>query len=155
MQENRPDHDLLISNARIFDGTKLLDGSHNVGIAKDRISFIGPASTPAHKEIDAAGRFLMPGLIDCHLHLLNMWTSVDEASMAADVNGELKTRLRALLDAGVTTVKSVCDSEDDILRVREMLAGGELAGPTLYATGGVFAAPAVIRRPPYTAKIPG
>jgi imidazolonepropionase-like amidohydrolase len=70
-----------------------------------------------------------------------MWTALDEASMGADIKGDLKTRLRALLDAGVTTVKSVGDSEDDILRVREMLATGELGGPTLYATGGVFAAP--------------
>jgi imidazolonepropionase-like amidohydrolase len=53
----------------------------------------------------------------------------------------LKTRLRALLEAGVTTVKSVGYSEDDILRVRDMLAAGELVGPRLYATGGAFAAP--------------
>ena len=140
-QENRAMHDLVISNARIFDGANLLDGLRSVGIAKDRISFVGPSATPARKEIDAAGRFLMPGLIDCHLHLLNFWTALDEASMAADINGELKTRLRALLEAGVTTIKSVGDSEDDILRVRDMLAVGELVGPRLYATGGSFAAP--------------
>jgi imidazolonepropionase-like amidohydrolase len=132
---------MIVSNARIFDGAKLLDGLHCVGIAKDRISFLGPSAMPARKEIDATGRFLMPGLIDCHLHLLNMWTALDEASMAADINGELKTRLHALLGAGVTTVKSVGDSEDDILRVRDMLAAGEVVGPTLYATGAAFCAP--------------
>jgi len=140
-QRESPVDDLVVSNARVFDGTKLLDQLQSVGIAKGRITFVGPSATPARKEIDAAGRFLMPGLIDCHLHLLNMWTALDEASMAADINGELKTRLRALLEAGVTTVKSVGDSEDDILRVREMLAAGELVGPRLYATGGAFAAP--------------
>src|SRR5215471_14057873 len=97
MQESRLEHDLVVSNARIFDGEKLLDGLHSVGIAKGRISFLNPSPTSARKEIDAAGRFLMPGLIDCHLHLLNMWTALDEASMAADINGELKTRLRAFL----------------------------------------------------------
>jgi imidazolonepropionase-like amidohydrolase len=132
---------LVINNARIFDGANLLDGLHSVGIVKDRISFVGTSAAPARKEIDAAGRFLMPGLIDCHLHLLNMWTALDEASMVADINGELNTRLRALLGAGVTTVKSVGDSEDDILRVRDMLATGGVVGPTLYATGAAFAAP--------------
>ena len=83
----------------------------------------------------------MPGLIDCHLHLLDMWTAMDEVSMAADISGGLPERLRDLLRAGVTTVKSVGDSEEDILRVREMLAGGELLGPRLFATGGAFAAP--------------
>ena len=29
----------------------------------------------------------MPGLIDCHVHLLNMWTAKDEATMAADIPG--------------------------------------------------------------------
>jgi imidazolonepropionase-like amidohydrolase len=140
-QDNRTIHDLVISNARVFDGAKLLDGLCSVGIAKDRISLLGPSAAPARKEINAAGRFLMPGLIDCHLHLLDFFTALDEVSMAADINGELKTRLRALLAAGVTTIKSVGDSQDDILRVRDMLATGKLAGPTLYATGGQFAAP--------------
>ena len=60
----------------------------------------------------------MPGLIDCHVHLLNMWTAKDEATMAADIENELPKRLNDFLTAGVTTVKSVGDSEDDILHVR-------------------------------------
>src|SRR5580698_9517325 len=139
--ENRSRCDLVINNARVFDGEKLRDGLLSVGIAGNKISFVEKAARPAAKEIDAAGKFLMPGLIDCHLHLLNMWTAVDEASMAADISGDLKNRLRALLAAGVTTVKSVGDSEDDILRVREMLARDELTGPRLYVTGAGFTAP--------------
>jgi len=133
--------DLVINNARVFDGEKLHDGLLSVGIAGNRISFIEKAPQSATKEIDATGKFLMPGLIDCHLHLLNMWTAVDEASMAADISGDLTNRLSALLKAGVTTVKSVGDSEDDILRVREMLARDQLSGPRLYVTGAAFAAP--------------
>jgi len=83
----------------------------------------------------------MPGLIDCHIHLLNFWTAKDEATMAADIETELPKRLLDFLAAGVTTVKSVCDSEDDILRVRARLASGELAGPRLLATGPAFCAP--------------
>jgi imidazolonepropionase-like amidohydrolase len=83
----------------------------------------------------------MPGLIDCHIHLLNMWTAKDEATMAADIETELPKRLNDFLTAGVTTVKSVGDSEDDILRVRARLDSGELAGPRLLATGAAFAAP--------------
>jgi len=133
--------DIVIKNARVFDGEKLIEGSPSVGIVGNKIGFVGKNSASAVREIDASGRFLMPGLIDCHLHLLNMWTALDPARMAADIGSELKTRLRALLAAGVTTVKSVGDSEDDILRVRSMLSAGELVGPRLYATGGAFAAP--------------
>jgi len=121
--------DLVVKNARIFDGSVVLQGSHNVGIAGDRIRSVSSSPIAGSRQIDARGRFLMPGLIDCHVHLLNMWTAKDEATMAADIETELPKRLNDFLTAGVTTVKSVGDSEDDILRVRAMLASGELAGP--------------------------
>jgi imidazolonepropionase-like amidohydrolase len=70
-----------------------------------------------------------------------MWTAKDETTMAADIERELPKRLNDFLTAGVTTVKSVGDSEEDILRVREMLASGDIAGPRLFATGAAFAAP--------------
>jgi imidazolonepropionase-like amidohydrolase len=82
----------------------------------------------------------MPGLIDCHIHLLNFWTAKDEAAMAAEIEKELPKRLNDFLTAGVTTVKSVGDSEDDILDVRAKLASSELVGPRLLATGAAFCA---------------
>jgi imidazolonepropionase-like amidohydrolase len=140
-QENRLVHDLVVNNGRVFDGATLLEGLLSVGIAKSRIAFVGASTTPALKEIDAAGRFLMPGLIDCHIHLLNMWTAKDGPTMAMDVQNELPIRLRDFLAAGVTSIKSVGDSEDDILRVREMIDNGEIVGPRLFATGAAFCAP--------------
>ncbi|HXN86044.1 MAG TPA: amidohydrolase family protein [Candidatus Binataceae bacterium] len=117
------------------------DGFGCVGIAGKKISFVDSPAINATHAIDAAGRFLLPGLIDSHVHLLNMWTAIDETSMAADIEGELPKRLSEFLAAGVTTVKSVGDSEDDILRVRAMIANGDLTGPRLFATGAAFAAP--------------
>jgi imidazolonepropionase-like amidohydrolase len=133
--------ELVINNARIFDGSAILQGSHNVGIAGDRIRAVSSSPIAGSRQLDARGRFLMPGLIDCHIHLFNFWTAKDEATMAADIETELPKRLNDFLAAGVTTVKSVGDSEDDILRVRASLASGELAGPRLLATGPAFCAP--------------
>ena len=141
---NRDSCELAISNARFFDGWAMLPGSHNVGIAGGKIRSVSSSPIDGRRQIDAGGRFLMPGLIDCHIHLLNMWTAKDEATMAADIATELPKRLNGFLTAGVTTVQSVGDSEDDILRVRAKLAGGELAGPRLLATGTPFVAPAAI-----------
>ena len=153
--ENRSRCDLVINNARVFDGEKLRDGLLSVGIAGNKISFVEKATRPAAKEIDAAGKFLMPGLIDCHLHLLNMWTAVDEASMEADLNGALKTRLDALLAAGVTTVKSVGDSDEEILAcaISSPAAKWRVRGSIPPAPD--FAHPAVIPRPPFTPGIRG
>jgi imidazolonepropionase-like amidohydrolase len=133
-------YDLAIKNARVFDGSSMLE-SVSIGIAQNKIEMVAASGVSASREIDAAGRFLMPGLIDCHIHLLNMWTATDELTMAIEIASELPKRLNALLAAGVTTVKSVGDSEDDILHVREMLANQEITGPRLFATGAAFAAP--------------
>jgi imidazolonepropionase-like amidohydrolase len=133
--------DLSINNVRLFDGSAVREGLFRVGIVGNKITSVGTSAAPANREIDAAGRFLMPGLIDCHIHLLNMWTAKDETTMAADLEHEVPRRLDDFLAAGVTTVKSAGDSEDDILRVRAMLERGELRGPRLFATGAAFAAP--------------
>jgi imidazolonepropionase-like amidohydrolase len=133
--------ELVINNARIFDGSAIPPGLHNVGIVGDRISAVSSSPIAGSRQLDARGRFLMPGLIDCHIHLFNFWTAKDEATMAADIETELPKRLNDFLAAGVTTIKSVGDSEDDILRVRASLASGELAGPRLLATGAAFCAP--------------
>jgi imidazolonepropionase-like amidohydrolase len=133
--------DLSINNVRLFDGAAVKEGLFSVGIAGDKIASVGSATVPANRQINAAGKFLMPGLIDCHIHLLNMWTATDEQTMAADIEHEMPKRLEDFLAAGVTTVKSVGDSEDDILRVRAMLERGGLRGPRLLTTGSAFAAP--------------
>jgi len=133
--------DLSINNARLFDGSAVRQGLFSVGIVGDKITSVGSSAEHANREIDAAGRYLMPGLIDCHIHLLNMWTAKDEKTMAADLEHEVPRRFDDFLAAGVTTVKSAGDSEDDILRVRAMLESGELRGPRLFATGAAFAAP--------------
>jgi imidazolonepropionase-like amidohydrolase len=133
--------DLSINNARLFDGSAVRQGLFSVGIVGNKITSVGSSAAHANREIDAGGRFLMPGLIDCHIHLLNMWTAKDEKTMAADLAQEVPRRLDDFLAAGVTTVKSAGDSEDDILRVRALLESGELRGPRLFATGAAFAAP--------------
>jgi predicted amidohydrolase YtcJ len=148
-------YDLLVNNALLFDGSAVRDGLLSVGIAGNKISFVGASAAQASKEIDAAGRFLMPGLIDCHVHLMNMWTAKDEATMAVDIERELPNRLRDLLARGVTTVKSAGDSEDDILRVREMLANGGLVGPRLLPQEPHSPLPAAIPQRPSTVRIPG
>ena len=58
--------DLVFRNARLEDGAALTD----LAIEQGRIARIGPALECRGKtEIDAAGRVLIPGLIESHLHL--------------------------------------------------------------------------------------
>jgi N-acyl-D-amino-acid deacylase len=81
--------DLLITNARIVDGTGGPSTNGAVGVRDGRIAAIGNVSGPAARTIDAHGHTLAPGFIDAHSH--------SDFSLLTDGNAESKIR------QGVTT----------------------------------------------------
>jgi N-acyl-D-amino-acid deacylase len=86
--------DLLITNARIIDGTGGLSIAGSVGVRDGRIVTIasgaaGRAAGAATRTIDAGGRVLAPGFIDPHSH--------SDYALLTDGNAESKIR------QGVTT----------------------------------------------------
>jgi imidazolonepropionase-like amidohydrolase len=93
-------------------------------IRDGRITAIGPEgsiSVPTGAlSIDGHGRFLIPGLVDAHVHLF----------------GEESTpELLLYLRNGITTVRNM-HGEPYHLRLRDELARGVRLGPTLYTTSG-------------------
>ncbi len=81
--------DLLITNARIVDGTGAAAVNGSVGVRGGRIAAVGRVAGPAVRTIDARGRVLAPGFIDPHSH--------SDFSLLVDGNAESKIR------QGVTT----------------------------------------------------
>lgn len=62
------DHDLIIRNAVIHDG---LGGEAVVGdlaIRDGKVSALGTVEGKGHREIDAAGQIVAPGIVDVHTH---------------------------------------------------------------------------------------
>ena len=128
----------LIRDARIFDGTGSARFAGGVLIEDDRIVQVGeiPADEPADRVIDAAGRTLMPGMIEAHAHLT--WGSSvekiyhqfilppEELEVAATRNA------RVLLDHGFTSAYSAGALGDGIeVRLAAAIAAGEVPGPRL------------------------
>jgi imidazolonepropionase-like amidohydrolase len=66
------DRPTLIRGARVFDGRKLLEQPSDVLIRGGKIETVAATiDAPADAEIvDANGKTLLPGLIDCHTHIL-------------------------------------------------------------------------------------
>ncbi len=67
-------HDIIIRNGTVVDGTGAASRQADVGIVGDRISDIvaladGGISGSARREIDAADRLVTPGFVDIHTHL--------------------------------------------------------------------------------------
>jgi imidazolonepropionase-like amidohydrolase len=132
--------DTVITNARVFDGVELRSGTFNVGITGATIDAVTTSVVHGTRQIDAGGRFLMPGLIDSHIHLNDFFNATDERLMETFLAERLPKNLMDLLSAGVTTIKSVGDPADYVLQTRDALARGELRGPRLYTTGPCFTA---------------
>ena len=60
---------VTLTNARVFDGTQLLAGTHDVSLRGRRIAAVDVAGAgPQDEVIDLHGMTLLPGLITSHLH---------------------------------------------------------------------------------------
>ena len=61
---------LLLKNAHVVDPAVELDGCVDVLVEGDKIAAVGENLTcDAAEVIDLAGRYLVPGLVDMHVHL--------------------------------------------------------------------------------------
>lgn len=91
-----------------------------VVVSGDRIETIGAVDAVAipmgARRIEGGGLFLMPGLVDMHVHL----------------NDEFD--LLPYVANGVTTVRNLAGFESHVL-LRERIAKGEILGPTLFTAG--------------------
>jgi imidazolonepropionase-like amidohydrolase len=111
-------------------GATLFDGSGGpvlpnavVVVRRGRIESVGtragftlPAKT---REVDVTGRWIIPGLIDAHAHV-EPWA------------------LPRYLAWGVTTVRDVHGALDSVLRLRDRVNLGAVAGPRIYSAGAMI-----------------
>jgi len=135
--------DLLIRNAQLIDGTGSapVDGM-SILMIDGVVSKIAPTiEAPAGiTVIDAAGKTVIPGLIDSHVHVNSVPGSAYRSDDLAFKKEQRKTHLRAYLANGITSVLDTGISFDALSEVRGLLAGGA-AGPNLYTLGPPLAAP--------------
>ena len=136
------DDAFLVRNAKIFvgDGRVVESGSVLVRHGTIERIFDGDApdaSTLKAEVIEAAGKTLLPGLIDVHVHLGGPGGFVkDFKSIQAEHLPE--RALAQYLYSGVTTVKSVGDPLEFSLRTRTHTRDGELLGAELVICGPLF-----------------
>ncbi|WP_275462346.1 amidohydrolase family protein [Streptomyces noursei] len=128
-------YDLVISRAHVFDGRQALVGLYDVAINGGEIASVSAEPLRGRQVVDAAEGWVMPGLIDTHIHFYDVRAVSDPDSMRAFEENELPGRLGLFLDHGITTIKSVGDPTGGILDTRAKIAAGALRGPRLLATG--------------------
>ncbi|MDN5851399.1 MAG: amidohydrolase family protein [Actinomycetia bacterium] len=98
-----------------------------------------PRATGADTEVDLAGAYVMPGMIDGHAHLV--WSSSHDAAEVVESDGEQLTVLRAAaharehLAAGVTTIADLGSNWDVAIAVARAVDTGVFDGPRIVAAG--------------------
>src|SRR5882672_6833488 len=124
---------LLLKNAHIVDGTALERSDRvNVLIENSIVRDMGKAvSSASANVIDVAGRTLMPGLIDCHVHVTAVVASLGANAKLPDslVMARSIAVMRDMLHRGFTTVRDV---------------GGADFGLKQAASEGLFPAPRLV-----------
>ena len=138
------------SNTKAIVGVSVvkLDGSPAITdavvvIEGDRIAAVGPASTtkapPGSEVIKAAGKWIVPGLMNMHVHLGLVLPGRLGAELANETDGSLALRMasnaRASLLSGTTTVRLTGESRHVDFALRQAMERGEADGPRIFTAG--------------------
>jgi imidazolonepropionase-like amidohydrolase len=128
---------VLFKNAAVFDGTTphLRQGcSVLVEDALIREVSEQPISHPHAQVVDAAGRTLMPGLIDLHVHI--WWTELDATKVVKKRSEYIAcfaaSSLRRSLDYGFTTLRDAGGADPSYVAAIDR---GFIPGPRFYPSG--------------------
>jgi len=115
---------LLIRNVYVIDGNGTpTTGPTNVIVAGDRIESVGGrGGGNVDAVIDGAGRYLLPGLINSHVHLQDN---------RAGIHQPFQYELNIWLACGITTVRDVGSDRAKALELREQSERGEIAAPRI------------------------
>ncbi len=137
---------LLIENVTLIDGTgRPSVAGASVLIDGDRISRIARGSIDAPRgtnRIDGSGKFLMPGLMDMHIHLRGSVELTPEGLFKVTNDRTRGIRmLHSYLYSGVTSVYDAGNVPDYILGLRADERNGDLVSPRIFATGSIVTYP--------------
>ena len=101
-----------------------------------RDGFVGAEAMPGARVIDLRDRFILPGLIDSHVHLAS--DRAGQEGLLAQFTDSLPANAyeaaenaRKTLMAGFTTVRNLGDSGGVTLALRDAIARGALPGPRI------------------------
>ncbi len=135
------DHPILIKASRMLDvRTGKIISPAQVWVRDGRIQ---DGEAPAGAEVmDLGNRTLLPGLMDCHVHLtiqagLTELAQLKRSKAAQVIDGVVNAR--KVLRAGFTTVRD-CGSATNFgdVALRDAINSGEVEGPHLFVSGGAL-----------------
>jgi len=128
----------VLKNFTLIDGTGAAPAKNAGMVIQDgRITWVGPSAqleAPAgDSTVDLSGKFVMPGLIDLHVHLGNVVGVVQNKDNFTRANVEKD--LTTFAKYGVTTVQSMGTDGDLIFPLRDEQRAGRPTMARVYTAG--------------------
>lgn len=130
----------LIRNVRVVDVSGgSIDIGRSVLVRGDRIEAVGRFPGWSGASLDAAGAYLCPGLIDCHVHFFLDAGPDPRASYLRSDDTELmataRENARLAIEAGITTMRDCAAPGPLMGRFQGQVAAGEVPGPHIISCG--------------------
>jgi len=132
----------VILAGQLIDGTDVaLQRDRALYVEDGKILSIGPAGdTPTDADVlDLSGFSVLPGLIDCHVHLVFSHSADALRDVLAEEDQQLLLRgvanARQALGTGVTTVRDLGGRGGVTFRLRDSIENKLIAGPRILAAG--------------------
>jgi len=135
----------------VIDHVTLIDGTGRsprpdmaVVVDHGRFTLVGPsilAQSVAGKRIDGRGRYLIPGLMDIHIHLAGFSRDKKDPTKWVVDRKAGEQALASFLYAGVTNVLDVGNIPENILPLRADERAGKILAPHIFATGNLVTYP--------------
>jgi imidazolonepropionase-like amidohydrolase len=137
----------LVAEVKVLKNFTLIDGTGHDPVAhaamivdNGRIVWVGPVAQlktpPSAQVVDLQGKYVMPGIIDLHVHL--------GATIGLDQNEKFFTPenvekdLKTYASYGVTTVLSMGTDKDSIFKIRDQQRAGRPGETRIYTDGQGF-----------------
>jgi imidazolonepropionase-like amidohydrolase/ABC-type multidrug transport system permease subunit len=134
----------LVRNARLFIGDGKVIETGSLLVRDGKIAEIYEGSGPDPDSIKAdpiegAGKTLLPGLVDAHVHLAGPG-GISNSQSDYDAQTAMPHAAAALLYSGVTAARSVGDGLDASRQLRAQIDNGSKLGARLFICGPMFTA---------------
>lgn len=161
--QNPPDHYVLIHAGTLLavPGTRpqtemtiVVRNDRIAAVEKGYITVVADAAAGSTLQvIDLSGRFVLPGLMDAHVHLWHepsfsrhraergdrhpSWPGVPGTGAEGAVNAMIYARRN--LAAGFTTLRDLGSDDQSVFAVRNAINAGRMIGPRIFVAGSAVA----------------